>query len=1157
MSRIISRAESWEAVYTAFQNINFTAFDFDAVKQSLLEYIKLTFPETFNDYIESSEFIAIIESFAYIAELLAYRLDMNAHENFISTAQRRDSVLRLAKLVSYAASRPLPARGLVKISSVSTTEPVIDANGVDLANQTIRWNDSGNSSWKEQFLLVMNRVLEQQFGSVSPFDRFQVQDVLFEMYGVNLIPLPRGVFQYNVTVNGDSLPMELVPITHDDAYGIIERRPENNTNFTLLYGSDGNGDASDTTGFFCFTKQGTLQRFAAEFDGITPNQVYEVNATNINDTDVWVNGVDPTTREILDVPPDFSFRVHDGRSGEWKQVDLAHAQNIIFNTNPNRNKYEVETLIDNKVRLIFGDGEFADIPSGSFDVWTRSSVDEDIIVPQAAAVNVPVSFTYTDSFNRVQTFSFSFTLINSLQNASAAEDLERIRATAPAVYYTQDRMVNGEDYNIYMLQDPSIVKLRAINRTFAGDSKYIPWHDNSQSYENVKIFSDDGFMYMRDQDVTTTTPVVDVNNLIVGYVEPLLSSPDVVLQLVSNGVEYSDIRRSFTAEEKDAITAAMFPPNKLVDMYYEMTTNVWVPIVVRANPTVPMISASSAGLPSGAGEVYVSYPVISIWQPSALREVYDVHRYARRMVIESNTTQFWNTNDANAVIDYDTLNSVLDKIVILQANSNHTRTGILSRNWECNVLGQETDEDTGLQDIHKLVILPVDENGDGVPDNLDPLDASNPQGVAEIFTPKVVVTGNSSGLLPSGTVATSPISTFASDVTLVNAHSGAAVPFTFNGDTNDIGDTITVGVIPATLITSGGSYTITTVGTTDFVAIGASSNTIGVSFTATAVGTGTGTVSINNLVGSTNVTAIIPGITYTIRTVGDTNFMALGATSNTIGVSFVATAVGTGTGTVTSSLIMTVIEYVYFSRISPDSPWIAIPVSYQVLTNYRDDQLLPIEDRLWQRFQGKDRLNFAWFHYSPRYHLVDPSPTNIIDTFIITKGYYIALQRWVSDPTAPTPRAPTALDLRTSYGYLLDNKMISDTVILHPGKIKLLFGAKANPSLRGKFKIIKSQNSILTDNQIKTSVVATISNFFDLAQWEFGETFYFTELAAAIHLSLPSDISSVVLVPELATNQFGDLFQVIAREDEMFYPDVMVDDIDIVVGYTSTNLRQN
>ena len=44
----------------------------------------------------------------------------------------------------------------------------------------------------------------------------------------------------------------------------------------------------------------------------------------------------------------------------------------------------------------------------------------------------------------------------------------------------------------------------------------------------------------------------------------------------------------------------------------------------------------------------------------------------------------------------------------------------------------------------------------------------------------------------------------------------------------------------------GKTYTITTVGNTDFTAIGASSNTVGVSFIATGVGSGTGTATLNN-----------------------------------------------------------------------------------------------------------------------------------------------------------------------------------------------------------------------------------------------------------------------------------------------------------------------
>jgi len=54
-------------------------------------------------------------------------------------------------------------------------------------------------------------------------------------------------------------------------------------------------------------------------------------------------------------------------------------------------------------------------------------------------------------------------------------------------------------------------------------------------------------------------------------------------------------------------------------------------------------------------------------------------------------------------------------------------------------------------------------------------------------------------------------------------------------------------VVPATQLITGQEYTILTVGTTDFTLVGASSNTIGVVFTATesALGTGTVTISVN------------------------------------------------------------------------------------------------------------------------------------------------------------------------------------------------------------------------------------------------------------------------------------------------------------------------
>jgi hypothetical protein len=255
----------------------------------------------------------------------------------------------------------------------------------------------------------------------------------------------------------------------------------------------------------------------------------------------------------------------------------------------------------------------------------------------------------------------------------------------------------------------------------------------------------------------------------------------------------------------------------------------------------------------------------------------------------------------------------------------------------------------------------------------------------------------------------------------------------------------------------------------------------------------------------------------------------------------------------TTQLYITVNDYVYFTRAAVTSPWVPAVSSVETIDAFIDDQVNDTD--MWKRHQGRDLLNFAWFHYTPRYYLIDPAPTNIIDTSIITKGYFLQLKNYLEDPLVSAPDLPTPLDLRTAYGYLLDNKMISDEVVLLPGRFKLLFGPRAPAELQAIFSVIRSENGVLTDNQVKTAIVSTVRNFFDVSLWEFGETFYFTELAAAIHADLTTEISSVVLVPTFTTNQFGNMFQILSREDEIFYPDITVNQITVVAGYTPTNMR--
>jgi len=782
----VSSAETWRQVYQQFQNINFTAFDYNAIKQSTLDYVKIYFPETFNDFIESSEFIAWMELFAYVGELMAYRVDLNAHENLLPVAQRAGNVLRLAKFISYTASRNIPARGFVKMTSIQTTEVVIDGKGNNLTNTNIVWNDPTNPDWKEQFILVLNRALNGNFGTVSPNDRVQVQDVLFELYTFNNNPLPNGVIPYTVSVSNAGYDFELVPTTLT-SNGPIEKRPTNNSAFTVLYANDGLGDGSSTTGFLMFTKQGSLVEITQTFDGVTPNQTFDLGADNINETDLWLNQINPNTGEIIDdgTIPDFP-------SGEWIQVDVASAQNIIFNTNRVRNKYETETLENDDVRLIFGDGEFANIPSGTFNIWYRISANADVIVPQNSISSVTQSLSYQDSNGNNQTLGFKYSLTTSIQNASPSEDLEHIRRTAPGVYYTQSRMVNGQDYNTFMLQDPSILKLRAINRTFAGESNYINFNDPSQAYDNVKIFGDDFAVFYNNQDIVlpSLSPALSGTFIIENVIQPLLSNPSVYTIRVQRG-DSNPGRKLFTTAEIDELSYALgdtTPTHPIplpsvafpVYLVHDAATDTWT----------AMDSSTYTPIPFGAYYFIIANPNPGVTQ-------WQVTHASSTLFGGSEVTKFWFAN-ATPVVSFSTLNPSNDFVSVLTANVNADRNGVLQHNLNLIVTGLAEYLNTGLDNIHRLKIVPSDQNNTGFPTDvlLTPLlnpsiDVDDPNVSPASYT--INVDGRASANGPTGLLAPTAGYTILNVGGTITANSSTNIP----ADSTSYNFAIEIDQVPA------------------------------------------------------------------------------------------------------------------------------------------------------------------------------------------------------------------------------------------------------------------------------------------------------------------------------------------------------------------------
>jgi hypothetical protein len=127
---------------------------------------------------------------------------------------------------------------------------------------------------------------------------------------------------------------------------------------------------------------------------------------------------------------------------------------------------------------------------------------------------------------------------------------------------------------------------------------------------------------------------------------------------------------------------------------------------------------------------------------------------------------------------------------------------------------------------------------------------------------------------------------------------------------------------------------------------------------------------------------------------------------------------------------------------------------------------------------------------------------------------------------------------------------------MHSGVCKLLFGNKAVAELRAKFRVVKSDTAKLTSDQIRSRILDIVNSYFSIDNWDFGQSFYATELCAVIHKTLPTEIASVVLVPEFPTNYFGDLFYLRSAPDEVFTSCATIENIEIVSGLDRVTLKQ-
>jgi len=1152
-------AEDWTKIYQSFNNADFKSYDYDTLRRSAVQYLRANYPEDFNDYVESSEFIALVDIISYLGQNLSFRIDLNARENFLETAQRRDSILRLAQLISYNAQRNIPASGILKITAMSTTDGVIDNNGTNLANQIISWNDPSNNNWYQQWILVMNSAMPGGINFGTPTLSDTIEGILTDQYRINTDQAGVPIYTFNKSISGIAMGFEIVSSTFKDKNYIYEEPPLPGRQTGIIWRNDNQGAGSKNTGFFMHFKQGTLASSAYSVDNPVPNEIIGINATDINNSDVWL----------------WSLNADGSYNKEWTKVDATVGNNVIYNSlNLNtRTLYAITSRINDQIDLNFADGNFGDLPKGGFVLYYRQSNGLSYTISPTDINGLSVRIPYINKAGQSHSLTLTLSLQYSVYNSSPAETNNSIKQKAPQNYYLQNRMITGEDYNIGPVTVASdVIKVKSINRQSSGISKYFDLNDVTGRYSQTDIYAQDGIIYKEDQQLSFTFTFENRNQafgVLKSRIEPLLENPTTRNFYLDKypRPDLSNINISWELAQTESGQVRGYFKNT-----YDLTPQ-----------QVGYFSSSNAQYITAGALIKFQPPEGYFYKPSG---------QLTRQADSSTRTYTWarvslvtgdGSNSGNGLLNDGTGPIVLTGFVAKEsiaveiipqlvtnlpfALENQIVNQIvgklnfglsfdrLTRAWAI-----VTDTNIDLQSKFSLIY-----QGDTTNQNVDASWIVAFQWTGSSYTAfhrktnYIFESAEQTSFFVddyknnfdyiSNTTIKDTISVLSIN-TIPNLGNtwrhGSATPQStlgVNGDfyLNTLNDIVSRKINGAWIVIPAGQ-TINELGKDHSWQVDES------------IVENDGYVEPKKVLisfyDSKNNGQIDDPDSFSIITDSQNPLVQTGFLGNF--VYFETMSDGSRYQLTTAS------KFIAY----PDESYVLTPVDGQLYYFYSADvikqySVANLEYLLQPQYYaraGRSDLKFHYIHNSGEEKRIDPAKSNIIDIFMLTRGYDTAYRMWLLDTAQMEPMPPTTATLEDTYSqYLEPIKSISDTIIYHPAKYKVLFGTAAQLNLQATFRAVKNPNIPVSDNNLKTRIIAAINDFFALDNWNFGDSFNFSELSTYIMNTMTPEITNFIIVSKNGSS-FGNLFEVACQSNEIFVSGATVSDIEIISALTPSKL---
>jgi len=1107
----------WKALYQTFREADFKSYDYETLRKSFIDYLRSYYPETYNDYIESSEFIALMDVMAFMGQGLAFRNDLNTRENFIDTAERRDSVVKLANLVSYVAKRNLAGQGYLKVTSIQTTQNITDLNGYNLSNLNVLWNDPANANWLEQYNTIINAALINTQRVGRPGNSAQILGIKTDEYALQIPQTNFPVVAFSSTVDDGAMNFELVSTTSVGTDYIYEIPPGPTSRFNMLYRNDKLGYGSPNTGFFFYFKQGQLQNYDFNLAQQISNQVVGVGEIQgVNNSDTWL----------------YQLSASNGLPTLWNQVENVYADAYLQTTSGSRKIFATVSGFNDQVSYTFGDGVFSEIPVGTFRAYVRAGNALTYTIDPTEMQGVSVSIPYTSRSGRAETLTMTLDLQVPVSNAQARETLASIKQRAPTRYYTQNRMVNGEDYNNfpYTLYS-SIIKSKAINRSSVGVSRNLDLLDPTGKYSSTNSFAADGALYQDDTNGNVLETITSSGNIITFLTDTLAA-----ILAGSRAAQYYSQNYTRYPVNTASGDGTVYWQGSTVDA--NSLTGYFFNLVGSANTPI------ATGTYSTHNAKYITNgAMIKFTAPPGY--YFDTNnRLVSGIAGPSNTTYIW-TNVLNVIGDG--YNNALGAFA--NGTGPITLNGFVPTRAILTTIIPAFDNSLPNSVIQECIIrMELQQSFSLVFDNSLTI-AQDRWSISTYDVPGFFV-----NLLSLGgnrySVSYQSLAYYFGSVadTRFSFETGKLVYDPLSGKIlQDFTNVLTSNTQPGSTYPMSRDIKVSIIGQT--VESDGYVNDFEVEVASIDVNNRT---LIQNPDFFEEVTGYVTGKTN----IGIYAFFEL--VEDAVNLSRYQL--------IASSLVsyqypnITQIEVVKYEY--PLGQLFYAYTENKFYTTVQNNAVQTVYYTLVEQLQystkaGRQGLAFQYRHNSNNTTRIDPATTNIIDLYLVTQAYYTAYRNWIQDTTNTIvkPTVPTINELNQAYNKVQDYKMLSDSVIMNSVIFKPLFGPKADPALRATIKVIKTTFTSASDSEIRSATLTAMNTYFDVNNWNFGDTFYFSELSAYLHANIGELVSSVVLVPNDPTMSFGDLYEIKAAPYEIFVNAATANDVVVIAALTSAELQ--